>query len=91
VFLEGPDFYSPDELDMRFEPKGEKAVVNVGSVGQPRDRDPRASFVLLDDADPSDPKLTFVRLAYDIDTTVAKVKDTGALDDFLGARLLDGR
>ena len=41
VFLEGPDFYSPDELDYKFELSDEKAIVNVGSVGQPRDRDPR--------------------------------------------------
>ena len=45
VFLEGPDFYSPDELDFKFELSDEKAIINVGSVGQPRDRDPRsASF-----------------------------------------------
>src|SRR5262245_25038815 len=47
VFLEGPDFYSPDELDYRFELSDEKAIVNVGSVGQPRDRDPRSSFVIV--------------------------------------------
>ena len=46
VFLEGPDFYSPDELDYRFDLTDEKAIINVGSVGQPRDRDPRASFVI---------------------------------------------
>ena len=30
VFLEGPDFYSPDELDGRFELSDEKAIINVG-------------------------------------------------------------
>ena len=91
AFLEGPDFFSPDELDMKFTPAGEKAVVNVGSVGQPRDRDPRASFVLLDDDDPQDPELEFVRLTYDVETTVQKVRAVKALDNFLGSRLLDGR
>ena len=91
VFLEGPDFFSPDELDMKFTPAGEKAVVNVGSVGQPRDRDPRASFVLLDDSDPADVSLTFHRLAYDAEATCKKVHAIPELDDFLGTRLLDGR
>lgn len=86
VFLEGPDFYSPDELDYRFELSDEKAVVNVGSVGQPRDRDPRASFVVLNET-----SLEFVRIAYDVATTVKKVEAIDELDDFLGARLLDGR
>ena len=91
VFLEGPDFYSPDELNMTFSPMGEKAVINVGSVGQPRDRDPRASFVLMDDAEPENPTFTFVRLPYDLEATAAKVRATKELDNFLGARLADGR
>ena len=49
VFLEGPDFYSPDELDYKFELTDEKAIINVGSVGQPRDRDPRSSFVVVNE------------------------------------------
>lgn len=86
VFLEGPDFYSPDELDYKFEITDEKAIVNVGSVGQPRDRDPRSSFVIL-----SEKSLEFVRLPYDVDTTVKKVEAIPELDNFLGTRLLDGR
>src|SRR3954463_5649026 len=86
VFLEGPDFYSPDELDYKFELTDEKAIVNVGSVGQPRDRDPRSSFVIVHDT-----HIEFVRLTYDVDTTVQKVAENPALDNFLGTRLLDGR
>ncbi|HVT87350.1 MAG TPA: metallophosphoesterase family protein [Tepidisphaeraceae bacterium] len=86
VFLEGPDFYSPDELDYKMEITDEKAIINVGSVGQPRDRDPRSSFVILNDN-----TLEFVRLPYDVDTTVRKVEAISQLDDFLGTRLLDGR
>jgi diadenosine tetraphosphatase ApaH/serine/threonine PP2A family protein phosphatase len=86
IFLEGPDFYSPDELDYKFELTDEKAVVNVGSVGQPRDRDPRSSFVIVNDN-----SLEFIRLEYDVRTTVKKVEAIEALDDFLGSRLLDGR
>jgi diadenosine tetraphosphatase ApaH/serine/threonine PP2A family protein phosphatase len=86
VFLEGPDFYSPDELDGRFELTDEKAIINVGSVGQPRDRDPRSSFVVL-----TDTHVEFVRMPYDVQTTVKKVHAIAELDDFLGDRLLDGR
>jgi diadenosine tetraphosphatase ApaH/serine/threonine PP2A family protein phosphatase len=86
LFLEGPDFYSPDELDYRYEIGDDKAIINVGSVGQPRDRDPRSSFVVL-----TDTTVEFVRVAYDIQTTVKKVAAVKELDDFLGTRLMDGR
>ena len=86
VFLEGPDFYSPDELEYRFEFSDEKAIINVGSVGQPRDKDPRASFVIVNDN-----VIEFVRLEYDVETTVRKVHAIAELDNFLGDRLLDGR
>lgn len=113
VFLEGPDFYSPDELDYKFDLTDEKAIINVGSVGQPRDRDPRTSFVIVHDGraefeggagggggegggpipppGPSGPYIEFVRLPYDVDTTVKKVEAISELDNFLGTRLLDGR
>jgi diadenosine tetraphosphatase ApaH/serine/threonine PP2A family protein phosphatase len=86
VFLEGPDFYSPDELDSKFDLTDEKAIVNVGSVGQPRDRDPRSSFVIV-----SETSIEFVRLPYDIETTVRKVEMIPDLDNFLGTRLREGR
>ncbi|MFN4243099.1 MAG: metallophosphoesterase family protein [Tepidisphaerales bacterium] len=86
VFLEGPDFYSPDELNFQYDLSDEKAIINVGSVGQPRDRDPRSSFVVLTDS-----TVEFVRVSYDVQTTVRKVAAIKELDDFLGTRLLDGR
>jgi len=86
VFLEGPDFYSPEELDGHFEIGLEKAVVNVGSVGQPRDRDPRSSFVVFDGR-----SIDFVRVEYDVEKTIKKVEAIDALDNFLGTRLRDGR
>ena len=86
VFLEGPDFYSPDELDFKFELTDEKAIINVGSVGQPRYRDPRSSFVVV-----TDTFVEFVRIAYDVETTIRKVEAVAELDNFLGARLRDGR
>ena len=86
VFLEGPDFYTPDELDYRFEITDEKAIINVGSVGQPRDRDPRTSYVVVDEN-----AVEFVRLDYDVNTTVQKFQAIPELDSFLAARLVDGR
>ncbi len=86
VFLEGPDFFSPDELDYRFDLAGEKAIINVGSVGQPRDRDPRSSFVVVHDT-----HVEFVRVPYDVQSTLKKVEAINELDNFLGTRLIDGR
>jgi diadenosine tetraphosphatase ApaH/serine/threonine PP2A family protein phosphatase len=73
-------------LDYKFELTDEKAIINVGSVGQPRDRDPRTSFVIV-----SDTAIEFVRLTYDVETTVKKVEAIPDLDNFLGSRLIDGR
>lgn len=87
VFLDSPDFYSPDEVDMAYEfTPDRKALINVGSVGQPRDRDNRASYVVVEPG-----KILFVRVPYDVDAVTAKVKAIGELDDYLGARLKEGR
>lgn len=88
VFTDEPDFYPPGELGdsgYRFA-EGEKAIINVGSVGQPRDYDPRASYVVL-----HDDRAEFVRLAYDIDDTAKKIKAIPQLSDWLGDRLYEGR
>jgi len=87
VCLDAPDFYSPDELDMVYEVEsGRKALINVGSVGQPRDRDSRAGYVLLE------PRLVrFVRVPYDVETAVNRVLTVPELDDYLGIRLREGR
>lgn len=65
-------------------PKGHKAYVCVGSVGQPRDRDNRASFATLDGD-----RLTFHRIRYDYQRTQAKILETG-LSRFLAERLEQG-
>lgn len=104
VFLDDPYFDPPNELpDSPFyEIEEERAIVNVGSVGQPRDKDPRASYVVVHDlpADASASRrslgcsvdqIEFVRLEYDIDVTVKKILAEPMLDDVLGHRLYDGR
>ena len=62
-------------------------VLNPGSVGQPRDGDPRAAYALLDLDDLS---VEERRVAYDIDSVAAAVRDAG-LPDRIGQRLYEGR
>ena len=80
-------FRSPDQLGHSHTlAKDAKALVNVGSVGQPRDGDPRACYVLLDGDE-----VTYRRVEYDVETVVAKIKAIPDLDDFLGERLRGGQ
>ena len=69
----------------RFDP-AHRYIVNVGSVGQPRDRDPRACFVLLDEADGT---IEFVRVPYDIEASQEKIRAAN-LPPVLAARLSNG-
>ena len=61
-------------------------MVNPGSVGQPRDRDPRAAYALYD---PEKKLVTLRRTSYDVDKTSALIKEAG-LPDMLGMRLFMG-
>jgi diadenosine tetraphosphatase ApaH/serine/threonine PP2A family protein phosphatase len=87
VFTDEPDFYPPADLNgaYRFSER-EKCIVNPGSVGQPRDRDPRASYAILNQE-----TVEFVRVEYDIPAVVRKVQAIAELNDFLGLRLVEGR
>ena len=49
VFTEGYQFFSPEEIDHEYTLGDGKVMINVGSVGQPRDGDPRSCYVILDD------------------------------------------
>ena len=110
VFLDDPYFELPGELpDANFYviTDEEKAIVNVGSVGQPRDHDTRAGYVVVYEGDESPldggssgksasvnsyrATAEFVRVEYDIEKAVKKVLAVDELDDFLGTRLLEGR
>jgi predicted phosphodiesterase len=63
-----------------------KWMVNVGSVGQPRDGDPRSCYVIWEDS-----TVTFRRVPYDIERTVREIEAEPDLDDMLGYRLREGR
>ncbi len=79
-------FHAPEEIGQVFKLDQRKTLINVGSVGQPRDGDWRACYVLLDGD-----TIHFRRVEYDINTTIKKIHDIPDLDDFLGDRLRDGR
>lgn len=86
VFTEDCRFFSPMDLGQRYVLDGSKVMINVGSVGQPRDGNPLASYVLLDGNE-----VHFRRVPYDVRTTMDKIYAIDELDDFLGDRLGDGR
>jgi diadenosine tetraphosphatase ApaH/serine/threonine PP2A family protein phosphatase len=86
IFTEEGQFYSPDEVGHLFELDERRALCNVGSVGQPRDGDPRACYVLLDGK-----TIRYRRVEYDVDATAKKIYAVPELDRFLGDRLRSGR
>lgn len=72
--------------DLALEP-GSRYIVNVGSVGQPRDRDPRACYVIWDQ---EGRRVTFRRVHYDLVRAREKILAAG-LPRLLGDRLVVGR
>ena len=67
--------------------QGKKYFINVGSVGQPRDSDPRAAYVIYDD---TEKRIDLQRVEYDIESAQAKIRAAG-LPDRLAERLALGR
>ena len=80
------DFLSPEEIDHAYPLDGRKTLCNVGSVGQPRDGDWRACYVLLDGD-----TIHYRRVEYDVEATVRKIHAESELDRVLGDRLREGR
>ena len=78
---------------MRYEPStfhvvlGTKYFVNVGSVGQPRDGDPRSSYVIFSSKTRI---IEFRRVAYDVEAAMAR-NVLAKLPDRLVKRLMVGR
>jgi diadenosine tetraphosphatase ApaH/serine/threonine PP2A family protein phosphatase len=78
--------FGPSLADAEVDLSGVRWLLNPGSVGQPRDGDPRASFLLLDlDAE----KAWFQRVPYDVVRTQREIREAG-LPDSLAARLAAG-
>jgi len=93
VFTDEPDFYPPGDLGGVYAlSDNEKAIINPGSVGQPRDLDPRASYAILETDDTAQAsRVEFHRVEYDIKTTVDRILAVPELSDWLGERLYEGR
>jgi diadenosine tetraphosphatase ApaH/serine/threonine PP2A family protein phosphatase len=66
----------------------DKLWVNVGSVGQPRDGDNRSSFMTWDT---EERRLEYIRIPYDYETTMSKIRKIPELDNFLADRLEKGQ
>jgi diadenosine tetraphosphatase ApaH/serine/threonine PP2A family protein phosphatase len=81
------DGQGPARADVFALPARGPALVNVGSVGQPRDGDPRAAYGLLD---PDTGTLTLRRVPYDIAAAQARIVDAG-LPPYLALRLGRGQ
>ena len=67
-------------------PAGYRAIINPGGVGQPRDGDPRAAFMIYD----TEAGFEFYRVPYDIEATQEKIIQAG-LPEYLAERLAVGR
>jgi predicted phosphodiesterase len=76
---------APADTEMTF--AGGPFLLNPGSVGQPRDGDPRAAYLLLDFERET---ATWKRVTYDIAATQKSIAAVG-LPRRLGTRLNDGR
>jgi predicted phosphodiesterase len=67
--------------------KQKRFLINVGSVGQPRDRNPLSCYGLLDTETRT---FSYQRIAYDIEKTQGKMRKI-KMPDFLITRIKDGR
>jgi predicted phosphodiesterase len=86
IFVEGGKVMSIHDGDVLTLDKDRKSIINVGSVGQPRDRDPRAPYIIFDDETMT---LRFKRVEYDWDLASEKIIDAG-LPTALAQRILVG-
>jgi predicted phosphodiesterase len=76
-----------DFLKSMVVPKRPKVLLNPGSVGQPRDRDPRASCITYDTATR---EVHLIRVEYDLAATQARMREAGLPERF-AERLEQGR
>lgn len=89
VYYEDGRIYTPKDTEGPYDldlGPGRRAIVNVGSVGQPRDGDPRLSYVLFDGR-----SVQFVRVEYDVEEAAARIRAVPDLPEYLAERLFLGR
>ena len=89
IFYEDGRFYRPKNTEGPYD-LGDlsttRAIVNIGSVGQPRDGDPRLSYAIFDGQ-----HVSFVRLEYDVAQAQADIRGVRELPDYLAERLGRGQ
>lgn len=84
------EFFSPEAINLEYELSDGKVIADIGAVGQPRDGDERACYVILEDglgvewpidstnritATPlGTPKVVFRRIEYDLGATIRKIR-----------------
>jgi diadenosine tetraphosphatase ApaH/serine/threonine PP2A family protein phosphatase len=86
VYPEKGGYLHPDQVEGVYAVGSDRALINIGSIGQPRDGDSRASFVTFDGE-----AVAFYRLPYDHESTMAKIRAIPELPDYLADRLAQGR
>ena len=88
VFTQSGSYMHPSEMTMEgiYILDEERALINVGSVGQPRDIDPRACYCTFDGD-----SVVFRRVIYDYEATMRRIYANERLDNSLGDRLAEGR
>jgi predicted phosphodiesterase len=81
-------FFEPKDIggEWRYAGNNTRVLVNVGSVGQPRDGDPRASYAIVDEE-----VIRFYRCDYDVPRTIRRFKEFPDLPDYLAKRLEEGK
>jgi len=92
IFLEELKVVSPKEINGGLDlPAEQKVIVNIGSVGQPRDGNPASSYVIFECDGRSPGHVEFRRVPYDVEVTMAKIYRIPELHNDLGHRLAAGR
>ena len=89
VYYKDGSLFRPDGIDGPYalgDLDSNPCIVNVGSVGQPRDGDARLSYVLFDGSN-----ITFIRLEYDWRAAAEAIRSVPELPEFLADRLEAGR
>lgn len=86
VMTESGLFRLPQDGDNEYSIDDEKVIINVGSVGQPRDGNNKSSYALFDGN-----SVLFRRVAYDIDKTIELMSTIDRLPEYLALRLKEGR
>jgi len=85
IFTDDHLFYPPAAIGRVFTVDERKILVNVGSVGQPRDGDPRSSYVIFDGE-----TIRYRRVEYDVREVLRRFART-PLPRYLATRLEEGK